>query len=97
MASLIFEWDPRKSRANFKKHKITFAEAESVFYDESGLLIEDPEHSEDEDRFLLLGLSATLRELIVSHCYRQADGIIRIISARKAKPRERQQYRLRIR
>ena len=61
MADLIFEWDPRKSRANFKKHKITFAEAESVFYDESGLLIEDPEHSEDEDRFLLLGLSATLR------------------------------------
>ncbi len=97
MADLIFEWDPRKSRANFKKHKITFAEAESVFYDEGGLLIEDPEHSEDEDRFLLLGLSATLRELIVSHCYRQTDGIIRIISARKAKPRERQQYRLRIR
>ena len=97
MADLIFEWDPRKSRANFKKHKITFAEAESVFYDEGGLLIEDPDHSEHEDRFLLLGLSATLRELIVSHCYRQAGGIIRIISARKAKPRERQQYRLKAR
>ena len=97
MAELTFEWDPRKSRANFRKHGITFAEAESVFYDEGGLLIDDPEHSEDEDRFLLLGLSASLRELIVSHCYRQAGGTIRIISARKAKPRERQQYRLKAR
>lgn len=93
MADLTFELDPRKSRANFKKHGITFAEAESVFYDEGGLLIDDPEHSEDEDRFLLLGLSTKLRELVVSHCYRQAGGVIRIISARKATPREREQYR----
>ena len=72
MADLIFAWDPRRSRATFKKHGITFAQAESVFYDEGGLLIEDQDHSADEDRFLLLGLSATLRELVVSHCYRQA-------------------------
>ncbi len=93
MADISFEWDPRKSRANFKKHGITFAEAETAFYDEGGLLIDDPDHSEDEDRFLLLGLSSSLRELVVSHCYRQAGGVIRIISARKATPRERQQYR----
>ncbi len=93
MADLTFQWDPRKSRANFKKHGVTFVEAESVFYDEGGLLIDDPEHSEDEDRFLLLGLSSRLRELVVSHCYREAGGVIRIISARKAIPRERQQYR----
>ena len=93
MADITFEWDPRKSRANFKKHGITFAEAESAFFDEGGLLIEDPEHSDEEERFLLLGLSSTLRELVVSHCYRQAGGVIRIISARKATPRERQLYR----
>ena len=93
MADITFEWDPRKSRANFKKHGITFAEAESVFYDEGGLLIEDHDHSEEEDRFLLLGLSRTLREFVVSHCYRQVGGTIRTISARKATPRERQQYR----
>ncbi len=97
MADLAFEWDPRKSRGNFKKHGITFAEAESVFFDEGALLIEDPDHSEDEDRFLLLGLSTTLRELVVSHCYRQAGGTIRIISARKATPREREQYRSKLR
>ena len=94
MAELTFEWDPRKSRANFKKHGVTFDEAETAFYDEGGLLIDDPEHSDDEDRFLLLGLSTRLRELVVSHCYREAGGAIRIISARKAIPRERQQYRL---
>ena len=94
MAELTFEWDPRKSRANFKKHGVTFDEAETAFYDEGGLLIDDPEHSDDEDRFLLLGLSTRLRELVVSHCYREAGGVIRIISARKAIPRERRQYRL---
>ena len=94
MAELTFEWDPRKSRANFKKHGVTFDEAETAFYDEGGLLIDDPEHSDDEDRFLLLGLSTRLRELVVSHCYREVGGVIRIISARKAIPRERQQSRL---
>ena len=94
MAELTFEWDPRKSRATFKKHGVTFDEAETAFYDEGGLLIDDPEHSDDEDRFLLLGLSTRLRELVVSHCYREVGGVIRIISARKAIPRERQQYRL---
>jgi uncharacterized DUF497 family protein len=95
MADIRFEWDPRKSRANFRKHGVTFSEAETVFYDEGGLLLNDPDHSEAEDRFLLLGLSTALRELVVSHCYRQSGGVIRVISARKANPHERQQYRTR--
>lgn len=97
MADITFEWDARKSRVNLKKHGITFAEAESVFFDEDGLLLDDPEHSDDEDRFLLLGLSTALRELVVAHCYRKEGGAIRIISARKATLRERQQYQLKLR
>lgn len=95
MAELTFQWDPRKSRTNVFKHGVSFAEAETAFFDEDALLIEDPDHSDDEDRFLLLGMSSALRELVVSHCYRQDDGVIRIISARKAVPRERRQYRAR--
>ncbi len=95
MAEITFQWDPRKSRANRAKHGISFEEAQSAFFDEDALLMEDPEHSEEEDRFILLGLSSTLRELVVSHCYRQDDGVIRIISARKAVPSERRQYRAR--
>jgi uncharacterized DUF497 family protein len=95
MAEITFQWDPKKSRSNLAKHGVTFEEAETAFLDEEALLIEDPDHSEEEDRFLLLGLSSALRELIVSHCYRQDDGVIRIISARKAVPRERHQYRAR--
>ena len=95
MAEITFQWDPKKSRSNLAKHGVTFEEAETAFLDEEALLIEDPDHSEEEDRFLLLGLSSALRELIVSHCYRQDDGVIRIISAGKAVPRERRQYRAR--
>ncbi|MBX9608966.1 MAG: BrnT family toxin [Gammaproteobacteria bacterium] len=95
MAELTFQWDPRKSRTNVVKHGVSFEEAETAFFDEDALLIEDPDHSDDEDRFLLLGMSSALRELVVSHCYRQDDGVIRIISARKAVPRERRQYRAR--
>jgi len=92
VAGLRFEWDPKKSRENQRKHGVSFAEAETVFSDEQGLLISDPDHSEDEERFLLLGLSSTLRLLVVCHTYREEDKVIRIISARKAVQEERAQY-----
>jgi hypothetical protein len=92
VAELRFEWDPTKSAANKRKHGVAFEEAESVFADEQALLIDDPEHSDAEDRFVLLGLSATLRVLVVVHCYRAGDAVIRIISARKATKPERRRY-----
>jgi len=92
MDGLRFEWDKRKASANLRKHGVRFEEAESVFSDEHALLLEDPEHSGDEDRFLLLGLSAALRTLVVCHCYRKDDDVIRIVSARKATQMERRQY-----
>lgn len=95
MADLRFVWDERKSVANARKHGVTFAEAETVFLDEEALLIADPAHSHDEDRFVLLGLSARLRTLIVCHCYREHDSVIRIISARKADRQERGRYQQR--
>jgi uncharacterized DUF497 family protein len=70
MAELRFEWDPKKNRENRRRHKVSFEEAETAFADEHGLLLADPDHSEDEDRFILPGLSATLRLLIVCHTYR---------------------------
>lgn len=87
-----FTWDTSKDRANRRKHGIAFQEAKTVFYDEYARLIHDPEHSEDEDRFILLGLSSAMRTLVVCHCYREDDELIRIISARKATKRERDQY-----
>ena len=92
VASLRFEWDARKSAANERKHGISFEEAETVFTDEQGLLLNDPEHSQDEARFILIGLSASVRALVVCHCYREADEVIRLISARKATRSERRQY-----
>ena len=91
MSDLRFEWDPRKSASNKRKHGVSFDEARTVFADEHGLLIDDPDHSEDEARFLLLGLSSTLRMLVVCHCYREGDSI-RVISARRADPSERATY-----
>ncbi len=87
-----FEWDPVKNAANQRQHKVSFDEASTVFLDENALLIDDPGHSQTEDRFVLLGLSATLRVLLVCHCYRAEGGIIRIISARKADLQERRDY-----
>ncbi len=84
MAGLRIEWDEVKSRDNVRKHKVSFQEAATVFYDERALLLADPDHSDEEDRFILLGLSTTLRLLVVCHCYRRRDESIRIISARKA-------------
>ena len=87
-----FVWDEAKATSNQGKHGITFMEAQSVFYDSSALLISDPDHSEDEERFILLGLSSVLNMLVVCHCYRENDELIRIISARKATKKETAQY-----
>jgi uncharacterized protein len=92
MAAIRFEWDRAKSGLNKRKHGISFEEAETVFSDDHALLLDDPEHSDEEERFILLGLSALLRTLVVCHCYREKDEIIRIISARKADRSERNHY-----
>ena len=92
MAELRFEWDPRKDAENQRKHRVSFEEAESVFSDEHALLIDDPEHSTTEARFVLLGLSIRFRVLLVVHSYREQDAVIRIISARRATRRERAPY-----
>jgi len=92
MAELHFEWDPRKAATNTRKHGVSFEEAESAFSDEFARLIDDPDHSSAEARFLLLGMSVQLRTLVVSHCYREGDSVIRIISARKATRQERGIY-----
>jgi len=89
---MLFEWDETKHAKNKKKHKISFEEAKTVFLDPSARLIEDPDHSADEDRFILMGLSERLNVLVVCHCYRESDEVIRIISARKADPKERKQF-----
>jgi len=92
MNQLDFEWDKKKDKANIKKHGISFEEARTAFYDESAIQFFDPEHSEDEDRFLLLGSSFNLKTLVVCHCFREEETIIRIISARKADKDEEQYY-----
>ncbi len=88
MSTIEFEWDPRKDRSNRKKHGVSFDEAATAFYDEEGLFLDDPDHSENEDHFIILGISSALRLLVVVHCYRGDDATIRIISARKAVPAE---------
>ena len=93
MKELRFEWNRAKATANFRKHGVRFEEARSVFADERAQLIADPDHSEDEDRFVLLGFSAQLRLLVVCHCHRSPDNVIRIISARKASAAESRNYR----
>jgi len=92
MNKIEFEWDDKKFKSNIKKHGITFEEATSVFYDERAIEFFDDEHSEWEDRFLMLGLSDQLNLLLVCHCYRESKGKIRIISARKATKNESQYY-----
>ena len=94
MAELRFEWDSRKNLANIRKHGVAFEDAETTFMDENGILIDDPEHSDMEDRFVLLGLSLRMQLLVVCHVYRR-DDVIRIISARKANRREIAAYRRR--
>jgi uncharacterized DUF497 family protein len=92
MASISFEWNDKKNASNKKKHNVSFEEAQTVFVDENALLIHDPDHSDDEDRFVLLGLSLRLRVLVVCHSYRRDQTTIRIISARKATRLEQKQY-----
>lgn len=92
MDEIRFQWDERKNAENNRKHGVWFHEARTVFYDDRALLIGDPDHSDDEDRFVLIGMSLTLRTLVVCHCYREDDEIIRIISARKASRLERAEY-----
>ena len=89
---LRFDWDPDKARRNQRKHGVTFAEAVAIFFDDHGILIHDPDHSNEEDRFILIGMSAQLRVLVVNHTYREDDRLIRLISARKADALERRQY-----
>lgn len=91
-----FDWDPDKDRSNQRKHGIDFVEAQTVFFDDNALLLADLEHSEREERFLLLGMSVALRVLVVVHCYRESQGRIRLISARRATPNERKVYEERL-
>ncbi len=92
MKEIRFEWDENKNRINQRKHGISFEEAKTVFYDEEALVIDDPDHSKDEDRFLILGLSTKANLLVVCHCCRDSETVIRLISARKASKSESEQY-----
>ena len=92
MESLSFSWDNRKNNSNQKKHAVSFEEAQTVFFDENAIEYFDPGHSDEEDRFIMLGLSSRLRILVVCHCVRENDSEIRIISARKATKKERKIY-----
>jgi uncharacterized DUF497 family protein len=91
--NIQFVWDPNKNAANKRKHGVSFEEAQAVFYDEYARLIPDPDHSEEEDRFIILGRSILSRILVVCHCYREDDEVIRIISARKANKFEQNFYK----
>jgi uncharacterized DUF497 family protein len=93
MNEIHFRWEPSKNETNTEKHGVSFEEAQTAFFDESAMEFFATEHSGEEDRFLLLGQSFSLRTLMVCHCYRDEDSIIRIISARKATTKERNTYR----
>jgi len=92
MLGVRFEWDQKKAETNLRKHRVSFEEAITVFYDENGFLINDPDHSDEEERFILMGFSDRFRIIVVSHCYKRNDQVIRIISARKATRPEQKQY-----
>ena len=92
MDELRFAWDKKKAKINRKRHKVSFEEAVTVFDDEQARFMHDPDHSEEEDRFVLLGMSCSVRLLVVIHCYREDDSEIRIISARKASKHEEKKY-----
>jgi uncharacterized DUF497 family protein len=92
VGNIEFAWDRRKARSNLIKHGVSFDEAQTVFLDDSARLIDDPDHSEDEARFLLVGQSLEARCLVVSHCYRHSDSVIRLISARLATRLEEAMY-----
>ncbi len=92
MHDLRFEWDEAKNRSNMRKHGVSFEEAQTVFLDDHAIRFYDPDHSGDEDRFLMMGIGFKLRVVIVCHCYRESDRVIRIISARKATRSETRTY-----
>jgi len=92
MKKLIFEWDDTKDENNQTKHGVAYEEVQTVFFDERALQLDDPDHSIDEERFLLLGFSQRLKVLVVCHCYRSDESIIRIISARRATKKEQKVY-----
>ena len=92
MEYIDFIWDEDKNKKNIIDHQISFDEAKTVFFDPNAKVIYDPDHSNEEDRFIILGLSKNLNILVVCHCFKENDKIIRIISARKATPKERKQY-----
>ena len=92
MSDIRFAWDEAKNRQNIRKHGISFEEAQTVFLDDHAIRFYDPDHSEEEDRFIMLGISFKLRVLVVCHCYKESDSVIRIISARKATRQEGKHY-----
>jgi uncharacterized DUF497 family protein len=92
MNELHVEWDAAKEKANLKKHGIAFDEARTAFFDENAVQFFDPDHSEEEDRFILLGMSFKLRVLVVCHCYREGETVVRLFSARKADKDEEREY-----
>ena len=92
MGNIEFAWDRRKARLNLAKHGVSFKEAQTVFLDENARLIDDPDHSYDEERFVLLGYSFRAHCLIVNHCHRESDSVIRLISARRATAQEEEVY-----
>jgi len=89
---ILFDWDENKAKINEQKHGVTFLEAMTVFKDTNAVMLEDDEHSEEEERFMLLGMSKETNLLMVCHCYRENDEIIRIISAREANKQEAKKY-----
>ncbi len=92
MGGIQFKWDEKKNRKNMREHGVSFEEAQTVFLDENALRFFDPDHSEEEDRFIMLGISFKPRVLVVCHCYRENDEAIRLISARKADKNECKDY-----
>lgn len=92
MSDLEFEWDPKKEKTNTRKHGVSFQDARAAFYDETAMVFHDPDHSKDEDRFILLGMSVRAGVLVVCHCVRDSDLVVRIISARRADKQEESDY-----
>jgi len=92
MSNLRFVWDPIKARGNLAKHGISFDESVTAFHDENAKVFSDPDYSQTEERFILLGMNIRLRVLVVCHCYRESETIVRIISVRKADGEERENY-----
>lgn len=93
MENIKFEWDENKNKINQKKHGLSFETAKEVFFDQAAILFDDPDHSDEEERFLIIGMTKASKICIVSHCYRDSDSIIRLISAREATKTEKKIYK----